>query len=62
MRVHLEDLEPEDLFCVIEDEELSPNDVTLYVATDEPYQNESGRWTVPVEEPQDVRKSLVSLD
>jgi hypothetical protein len=61
-RVFLQDLECEDFFAVIEDKKLSPNDVTLYVATDEPYENESGRWTIPVMAPQDVRKTLDSLD
>jgi hypothetical protein len=61
-RVELQDIEDGDFFAVVEDENLSPGDVSLYVAKNDAFRSESGRWTVPVETPDEVGKYLDRKD
>lgn len=56
--IDLWSVRPADLIAVVDDPELNPDDVQLWVAVGHPYRMKDGRWTVRVLPASDQHKSL----
>jgi hypothetical protein len=60
--IELRDVQPEELIAIVDDSSLTPNDVQLWIAAGDPFQNDQGLWMVNVVPASEARKRPASKD